>query len=154
MRTWGSPGQPGPGEGLSAWLAAGSGRMPDRDSPGSASAAARTRRLRLIPPASGALVMATGIVSIALSSDREETASRVLLALTAAAWLALGVLLAGRALFDRAQAVRDARSPAALTGVAATAVLGARLSQLGWSTRRRIQGLHQSRDALAGTAGQ
>ena len=60
--------------------------------------------------------------------------SRVLLVAGALAWVALGLLLAGRALFDRARLRCDARSPAALTGVAGTAVLGTRLTLLGWSS--------------------
>jgi hypothetical protein len=76
--------------------------------------------------------MATGIVSIALSIDGQQTASRGLLVLTAVLWIALGLLLAGRALLDRSRIARGARSPAALTGVAATVVLGTRLTMLGW----------------------
>lgn len=89
--------------------------------------------LSVIPPASGAVVMGTGIVSIALSLDHHETLSRILLAITAAAWIALGLLLAGRALCDRERVHQEARSPAALTGVAGTAVLGTRLTLLSWS---------------------
>ena len=88
--------------------------------------------LGAIPPASGAVVMGTGIVSVALSLDRQETLSRILLAVAAVAWLALGLLLAGRALRDRERVHREARSPAALAGVAGTAVLGTRLTLLGW----------------------
>ena len=91
------------------------------------------RILSAIPPASGAVVMGTGIVSIGLSLDRRETLSRILLAVGAATWIALGLLLAGRARRDRERVRREARSPAALTGVAGTAVLGTRLTMLGWS---------------------
>ena len=80
--------------------------------------------LGAIPPSSGAVVMGTAIVSIALSLDRHETLSRILLAIAAAAWIALGLLLADRALHDRPRVRHEARSPAALTGVAGTAVLG------------------------------
>ncbi len=89
--------------------------------------------LSAIPPASGAVVMGTGIVSIALSLDHHETLSRILLAIAAVAWIALGLLLAGRALLDRERVHKEARSPAALTGVAGSAVLGTRLTLLGWS---------------------
>jgi tellurite resistance protein TehA-like permease len=89
--------------------------------------------LAAIPPASGAVVMGTGIVSIDLSLDHHPTLSRILLAIAAAAWIALGLLLAGRALHDRERVHREARSPAALTGVAGTAVLGTRLVLLGWN---------------------
>jgi tellurite resistance protein TehA-like permease len=91
------------------------------------------RTLAAIPPASGAVVMGTGIVSIALSLDGRETLSRVLLGIAACAWLVLGALLAGRAARDRPRFDQEARSPAALTGVAGTAVLGTRLTVLGWS---------------------
>ena len=92
------------------------------------------RILTAIPSASGAVVMGTGIVSIGLSLDHRETLSRILLVIAAAAWVALGLLLAGRALRDRDRVHREARSPAALTGVAGTAVLGTRLTILGWSS--------------------
>ncbi len=78
------------------------------------------------------MVMGTGIVSIALSLDGRQTPSRILLVIDGLAWLALGVLLAGRVLHDRGRVRREARSPAALTGVAGTAVLGTRLTLLGW----------------------
>ena len=90
------------------------------------------RILAAIPPASGAVVMGTGIVSIALSLDGSEMLSRILLAVAAVVWVALGVLLVGRAARDRSRFHHEARSPAALTGVAGTAVLGTRLALLGW----------------------
>ena len=91
------------------------------------------RVLGAIPPASGAVVMGTGIVSIALSLDHQETLSRILLAIAALVWIALGLLLVGGCLRDRPRVDREARSPAALTGVAGTAVLGTRLTALGWT---------------------
>ncbi len=90
------------------------------------------RTLDAIPPASGAVVMGTGIVSIALSLDDHETISRVLLVLDAVIWLALAVLLPARATRDRERFLTDVRTPAALTSVAGTAVLGTRLASLGW----------------------
>jgi len=45
------------------------------------------RTLDAIPPASGAVVMGTGVVSIALSLDGHETISRVLLVLDAVIWV-------------------------------------------------------------------
>lgn len=77
--------------------------------------------------------MGTAIVSIGRSLDRRETPSRILLVFDATAWIALALLVCTRALVDRDRVRREARSPAALTGVAGTAVLGARLIQLGWS---------------------
>jgi hypothetical protein len=99
----------------------------------SASAGPLERVLGAIPPESGAVVMGTGIVSIALWLDRRQTLSDILLAIAALAWIGLGLLLAGRALLDRPRIHREARSPAALTGVAGTAVLGTGLAELGWT---------------------
>ncbi|HEY7266348.1 MAG TPA: tellurite resistance/C4-dicarboxylate transporter family protein [Solirubrobacterales bacterium] len=99
---------------------------------GSAAAALR-RILAAIPPASGAVVMGTGIVSIGLSLDGRETISRILLVIDAAVWIALGLLLVSRLAWDRDRTRTEARSPAALTGVAGTAVFGTRLTLLGWS---------------------
>jgi tellurite resistance protein TehA-like permease len=90
------------------------------------------RLLAATPPASGAVVMGTGIVSIDLSLDGHETISRVLLILAAVIWAALAVLLPARAARDRARFRADMRTPAALTSVAGTAVLGTRLTVLGW----------------------
>jgi tellurite resistance protein TehA-like permease len=85
-----------------------------------------------VPPASGAVVMGTGIVSIGLSLDGHETLSRLLLALDGATWLTLAVLLPARAVRDRDRFQGDLRTPAAFTAVAGTAVLGTRLTLLGW----------------------
>lgn len=85
-----------------------------------------------VPPASGAVVMGTGIVSIAMLLDGQRALSAVLLGLDAVIWAALAVLLAARALADRRRFESDSRQPAALTAVAATAVLGTRLTLAGW----------------------
>ncbi len=77
--------------------------------------------------------MATGIVSIALSLDRQQALSRVLLAVAAAAWIMLSLVLASRTMRERERVCNEACSPAALTGAAGTAVLGARLAMLGWT---------------------
>ncbi len=89
------------------------------------------RVLEGIPAASGAVVMGTGIVSVALFLDGHETLSRILLVIAAIVWVALGVVLADRVLRDRAHFRRESHSPAALTGVAGTGVLGVRLVLLG-----------------------
>jgi hypothetical protein len=91
------------------------------------------RTLDSIPPAVGADVMATGVVSIALSLDGEETLSRVLLATAAAIWVTLAMLLPLRAARDPAGFRADACTAAALTASVATAVLGTRLTLLGWA---------------------
>jgi tellurite resistance protein TehA-like permease len=88
--------------------------------------------LAAVPPASGAVVMATSIVSVDLSSDGHETLSRILLAIGTAVWLVLGGLLVARVLLDLPRVRREAMSPASLTGVAGTAVLGTRYTLLGW----------------------
>jgi tellurite resistance protein TehA-like permease len=71
--------------------------------------------------------MATGIVSIGLSVDDHESLSRVLLVLAALVWC---VVVAAVILGD---GLEHAHSPAALTWVAGTGVLGERLSLLGWN---------------------
>jgi tellurite resistance protein TehA-like permease len=90
-------------------------------------------RFRPLPPASGAVVMGSGIVSLVLSRDGHETLSRFVLAIAAGAWvaIALSLLAGGRA--DPGALRAQARSPAALTGVAGTAVLGTRVAALGWT---------------------
>jgi tellurite resistance protein TehA-like permease len=85
------------------------------------------------PLASGAVVMGTGIVSIALRLDRHETVSRVLLVIAAASWVALALAIASRWRRDPVRLRQEARSPTALTGVAGTAVIGTRLVLLGWN---------------------
>jgi hypothetical protein len=77
--------------------------------------------------------MGTGIVSVALSLDGEQTISRILLAATGLMWITLTLLALAQAARDRAGFLADARTPPALTAVAATAVLGTGLTALGWS---------------------
>jgi tellurite resistance protein TehA-like permease len=86
-----------------------------------------------IPPGSGAVVMGTGIVSVALLLDGLRTLSRVLLVLAAGAWLVLLAVAAWRLVGARDRFLAEARTPAGLTGVAASAVLGTRLLELGWT---------------------
>ncbi|MEV6548379.1 tellurite resistance/C4-dicarboxylate transporter family protein [Streptomyces sp. NPDC051597] len=84
-----------------------------------------------LPPAAGAAVMATGIVSIGLHLVGHETLSLAALALAGAVWLVLAVDFSICFLRDRPRWRAEADTPAALTAVAATAVLGTRLSVLG-----------------------
>ena len=77
--------------------------------------------------------MGTGIVSVALASDGQEALSRILLGAAGAAWVVLAALLMARARRDHARFRHDVRRPAAFTAVAGTAVLGTRLTLLGWS---------------------
>jgi tellurite resistance protein TehA-like permease len=87
--------------------------------------------LNTASPASGAVVMGTGIVSTALALDHQDTLSSVLLVVAAVTWVLLAVSLGLRLLRSRHQVRAEAHAPAALTGVAATAVLGARAIGLG-----------------------
>jgi Voltage-dependent anion channel len=91
------------------------------------------RVLDSIPPAAGAEVMGTGIVSIALTLDHHETLSRILLVTAALMWLTLAVLVPLRARRDPERFRADIRTPPALTSVAGTGVLGTRLVLLGWT---------------------
>ncbi len=76
--------------------------------------------------------MATGIVSIALAFHHQTVLSRALLAITALAWVALALLFARQIARDRAWLRGATRSPASLTAVAGTAVLGSGLEPLGF----------------------
>ncbi|MFK8910306.1 tellurite resistance/C4-dicarboxylate transporter family protein [Streptomyces sp. YS-3] len=87
-----------------------------------------------LPPAAGAAVMATGIISVGLHLAGHETLSLVALALAAAGWLVFAVDFALCFLRDRPRWRAEADTPPALTAVAATAVLGTRLSVLGRQT--------------------
>ncbi|MFJ2304775.1 tellurite resistance/C4-dicarboxylate transporter family protein [Streptomyces sp. NPDC087787] len=86
------------------------------------------------PPAAGAAVMATGIVSVALHLAGYELLSRVILAPACFAWLTLAADFVLRLLGDRSRWIKDAGTPGALTAVAATTVLGTRFASLGWQT--------------------
>ncbi|MEV6769372.1 tellurite resistance/C4-dicarboxylate transporter family protein [Nocardia sp. NPDC051030] len=90
------------------------------------------RSWRELPPAAGAFVMATGIVSIGLHLVRWELLSRILLVIAAAVWVVLTIDFTARMLFERSRWLQEAETPPALTAVAATTVLGTRLALLGW----------------------
>ncbi|MGH2874404.1 MAG: tellurite resistance/C4-dicarboxylate transporter family protein [Solirubrobacteraceae bacterium] len=85
-----------------------------------------------IPPASGAVVMGTGIVSVALRLDGRTILADAMTAIAAVAWLGLAVLLPARALRDRERFVVDLRHPTALTSIAGTGVLGTSLTLAGF----------------------
>ncbi|MGW4563642.1 tellurite resistance/C4-dicarboxylate transporter family protein [Streptomyces sp. NPDC004561] len=86
------------------------------------------------PPAAGAAVMATGILSVCLHLTDNETVSLVALAMASVAWVALAADFVLRLAVDRRRWVAEAESPGALTAVAATSVLGTRFAALGWQT--------------------
>ncbi|MEU5313125.1 tellurite resistance/C4-dicarboxylate transporter family protein [Streptomyces sp. NPDC021562] len=83
------------------------------------------------PPAAGAAVMATGIVSVGLQQVGAGTLSWIALVAAGAAWAGLAADFAVRLLTDRRRWLTEARRPSALTAVAATSVLGTRFSLLG-----------------------
>jgi len=107
--------------------------MRSRTADGQATVIGRaTRVIETVPPGAGAVVMGTGIVSIDLLLSGAAAVSLLPLLVATIAWTLLGILLAGRFLWDRPRFDREATLPAALTGVAGTAVLGTRLTLLGW----------------------
>ncbi|MDO0926145.1 hypothetical protein QQY24_12180 [Streptomyces sp. TG1A-8] len=85
-------------------------------------------------PAAGTAVMATGIVSVGLHMSGDETPSRILLGVACVVWAGLGAGFAVRLVGQRHRWAAQARGPGALTAVAATAVLGTRISALGRQT--------------------
>jgi tellurite resistance protein TehA-like permease len=72
--------------------------------------------------------MAAGVISIDLTYDHQPTLSAILLWFAATAWVFLVVVLAAPLVYQHGRFAREARSPALLTSVAATAVLGIRLA--------------------------
>lgn len=86
------------------------------------------------PPATGAAVMATGVVSVGLDLTGHETLSRIALVIGCVAWLGLAADVAVRLLRERERWFADAGTAGALTAVAATTVLGTRFSALGRQT--------------------
>jgi tellurite resistance protein TehA-like permease len=90
------------------------------------------RLLEFASPPAGAVVMGTGIVAVALSLDGRRTLFRILFGVGSAIWIALAVAVPLRAARDRARLESDLRTPAALTAVAGTAVVGAGAVLLGW----------------------
>ncbi|WP_327739430.1 tellurite resistance/C4-dicarboxylate transporter family protein [Streptomyces nojiriensis] len=91
-----------------------------------------------LPPAAGAAVMATGIISVGLHLTGHEAASLAALVVAGALWLVLAADFTARLLGDRGRFRAEADTPAALTAVAATTVIGARLSQQGWQTAAAV----------------
>lgn len=87
--------------------------------------------LATVPPGAGAAVMATGIVSVGLHLTGRAVLSGIALGVAAALWVLLAVAFAVRLLTDRAGWVAASANPPALTAVAATCVLGTRLSLFG-----------------------
>ncbi|WP_078889937.1 tellurite resistance/C4-dicarboxylate transporter family protein [Streptomyces maremycinicus] len=86
------------------------------------------------PPAAGAAVMATGIMSIGLHLTGYDVLSRVTLAMACVGWVALAADFAVRLVRRRERWLTEAGTPGAMTAVAATAVLGTGFSALGRHT--------------------
>jgi tellurite resistance protein TehA-like permease len=86
-----------------------------------------------IPLSAGAVVMGTGIVSVGLHLDHYETLSRIMLVIAAAVSATIALAIVDRRRCDPQELHREIRSPDALTAVAGSAVLGARLLLLGWT---------------------
>ena len=80
-----------------------------------------------IGPALGAVVMASGVVSIDLYFDHRSVLSAITLWFAGAVWLLLAVALGVRLVYER-ERFATRRSPVGFTSVAATAVLGTRLA--------------------------
>ncbi|MER6449669.1 tellurite resistance/C4-dicarboxylate transporter family protein [Streptomyces venezuelae] len=91
-----------------------------------------------LPPAAGAAVMATGIISAGLRLTGRDAASLAALAVAGALWLVLAADFVSGLLGDRGRFRAEADTPAALTAVAATTVIGARLAQQGWQTAAAV----------------
>lgn len=94
--------------------------------------ASAVRAADSVRPVVGAAAMSLGIVSIALHLAGADTLSLIALALGVAVWAALAGVVTSRLLEDRDRWAAESRTPTALTGVAATCVLGTRVCLLGW----------------------
>ncbi|MFH7598279.1 hypothetical protein WDV06_24760 [Streptomyces racemochromogenes] len=84
-----------------------------------------------LPPAAGGAVMAAGILSVGLELTGRHLLSLAALAVSGLLWLLLAADFAVRLAGDRGRFRSEADTPAALTAVAATTVLGTRVAQLG-----------------------
>ncbi|KIF01599.1 membrane protein, partial [Streptomyces sp. RSD-27] len=84
-----------------------------------------------LPPSAGGAVLAAGILSVGLELTGHGLLSLAALAVSAALWLLLAADFTVRLAGDRGRFRAEADTPAALTAVAATTVLGTRISQLG-----------------------
>jgi tellurite resistance protein TehA-like permease len=85
-----------------------------------------------VPPASGAVVMGSAILCADLYAVGQPVLAAIFGWFAAATWLFLAAVLALRMLHERDRFIREARSPAALTGVAASCVLGSAVAPHGY----------------------
>ncbi|GGY91315.1 tellurite resistance/C4-dicarboxylate transporter family protein [Streptomyces avidinii] len=91
-----------------------------------------------LPPAAGAAVMATGIISVGLYLTGYGAVSLVALVVAGVLWLVLAADFTSRLLGDRGRFRAEADTPGALTAVAATTIIGTRLAQQGWRTAAAV----------------
>ncbi|MEV0320952.1 tellurite resistance/C4-dicarboxylate transporter family protein [Streptomyces sp. NPDC050658] len=84
-----------------------------------------------LPPAAGAAVMATAVLSVGLHLLGVEWLSLALLAVALLVWLVLATVFARHLLTERDRWRQETDTAPALTAIAATAVLGTRLALLG-----------------------
>jgi Voltage-dependent anion channel len=91
-----------------------------------------TRLTGVVPPASWTVVMASGVITVDLSTVHQPVLSTVMLGLGAAVWLFLAAVLGPPLLGRHGRFGRSAGSPVSLTAVAATAVLGTGLAVHGY----------------------
>jgi tellurite resistance protein TehA-like permease len=94
-------------------------------------ASAAAALLDAVPAAGGAAVMGTGIVSIGLALDHQQTLSQISLGIAVVLWLGLLAVFVDRRLRQPRRWEQEARAPGVLTLIAGTAVLGDRLTILG-----------------------
>ncbi|MEV4235800.1 tellurite resistance/C4-dicarboxylate transporter family protein [Nocardia sp. NPDC049737] len=85
-----------------------------------------------LPPVAGSFVMATAIISVGLHLTGLEVVSWLIFALAAAVWVLVPIDFGKRLLWHRSQWEAETDTLPALTGVAATTVIGTRLSLSGW----------------------
>ena len=78
------------------------------------------------------MVMASGILCVDLYSVRQPVLAAIMLWFTAGTWLFLAAVLAQRVRHEPDRFAHEARSPAALTGVAGTCVLGTAFAAHGY----------------------
>lgn len=91
------------------------------------------RAVDAISAGSGSAAMALGVLSVGLQLDGLVAFSVVWLVAAGLTWLALAAVFVFRLTLDRERWRAEAHTAPALTAVAATTVLGTRVSQLGWS---------------------
>ncbi len=93
-----------------------------------------TQLFDLLPTTSWTIVMTCGVVSIDLAADHQAVLSAVMFWFAATVWALLMAALGVPLILQHGRLRREAASPAVLTIVAATAVLGSRLAVADYRT--------------------